>query len=398
MARNADVLRGPFDPGGQPETRSGNALELGFFAWNLSGGMTASKAVLADVDRYRDFWHWDTALHLNQEAERIGYEYQVPFGRWKGHGGASGYNDYSLDFLAAAACLAPVTRTMGLFSTAHITYKFHPLHIAKIGATIDNISKGRWGLNVVTGASNNRENLMFGQEPLDHDLAYDMADEFVTLMKWLWLGEPINFEGDYYKAYDATVLPGPTRRPRPILMNAGNSPVGVDFAAKHCDWAFGTARTLDEYEAMVKRLHETAAKYNRTVRPATMVYIIIAETDQRAADIVKWVEDEVDKEAANSFLFNRTRDPKGSLLTRHGSNMTEEDEWGGLGKETYMRFALGLSAWHIYGGVQSVAEQMKQLHDLGLESLLTCFFDPIRGLHLMEDDVIPLLRKMGLRK
>jgi FMNH2-dependent dimethyl sulfone monooxygenase len=149
---------------------------------------------------------------------------------------------------------------------------------------------------------------------------------------------------------------------------------------------------------MVKRLGETAAKYKRTVRPATMVYIIIAETDQRAAEIVKWVEDEVDKEAANSFLFNRTRDTKGSLLTRHGSTLTEEDEWGGLGKETYMRFALGLSAWHIYGGVQSVAEQMKQLHDLGLESLLTCFFDPIRGLHLMEDDVIPILKKMGLRK
>jgi len=129
-----------------------------------------------------------------------------------------------------------------------------------------------------------------------------------------------------------------------------------------------------------------------------MVYIIVAETDRKAADIVKWVEDEVDKEAANSFLFNRTRDPKTSFVSRHGGEMAEEDEWGGLGRETYMRFAMGLSAWHIYGGVESVAEQMKQLHDLGLESLLTCFFDPIHGLHLMEDDVLPILKKMGLRR
>ena len=86
-------------------------MELGFFAWNLASGMTASKAVLADPARLRDFWHWDTALHLNQLAERIGYEYQVPFARWRGHGGPSGYNDDSLDFLAAAACLAPVTTT-----------------------------------------------------------------------------------------------------------------------------------------------------------------------------------------------------------------------------------------------------------------------------------------------
>ncbi|MBV9121369.1 MAG: LLM class flavin-dependent oxidoreductase [Chloroflexi bacterium] len=179
MARRADITRGPFDPGGQPETRSGNAMELGFFAWNLSCGMTASKAVLSDPARLRDFWQWDTALHMNREAERIGYEYQVPFGRWKGHGSATNYNDYSLDFMAAAACLAPVTTSLGLFSTAHITYRYHPLHLAKFGATVDYISKGRWGLNVVTGATNTRENRMFGQEAGDHDQAYDVADEFV---------------------------------------------------------------------------------------------------------------------------------------------------------------------------------------------------------------------------
>ena len=41
MANQVEILRGPFDPGGQPETRGGNPLELGFFAWNLAGGMTA---------------------------------------------------------------------------------------------------------------------------------------------------------------------------------------------------------------------------------------------------------------------------------------------------------------------------------------------------------------------
>lgn len=398
MARRAEITRGPFDPGGQPETRSGNPLEMGFFAWNLSGGMTASKAVLSDTARLRDFWHWDTALHLNQEAERIGYEYQVPFGRWKGHGGPSGYNDASLDFMAAAACLAPVTSTLGLFSTAHVTYKYHPLHLAKFGATIDFVSKGRWGLNVVTGASNTRENRMFGQEPTDHDQAYDIADEFVTLMKWLWIGEPIDFEGKYYTSYDATVLPGPVRKPRPILMNAGNSPAGLDFAAKHCDWVFVTGRTLDEYRELTNRAHQLAAKYHRSVRPATMVYVIMAETDAKANDIVQWVEAEVDKEAANSFLFKRSSDPKASFVNRHGADAAHDDEWAGLGRETYMRFAMGLSAWHVYGGYETAAETIRALHSCGIESILTCFFDPLRGLHQMEDDVIPILKKMGLRK
>ena len=400
MARKADVTRGPFDPGGQPETRSGNPMELGFFAWNLACGMTASKAVLADPPRLRDFWHWDTALHLNQLAERIGYEYQVPFGRWHGHGGPSGYNDDSLDFLAAAACLAPVTTTLGVFSTIHVTYKFHPLHIAKMGATIDFVSKGRWGLNVVTGASNRVENLMFGQQPMDHDQAYDVADEFVTLMKWLWASEePIDFEGQYYQSYDARVRPRPLHQPRPILMNAGNSPVGLDFATRHCDWVFITGRTLDEYRRMVQQVHELAGKYGRTVRPATMVYVIMAETDERARAIVEWVENEVDREAINSFIFGgRHTDPKGSFVTRHGAQLSPDDEWGGMGREMYLRYAMGLGAWHLYGSYQTVAEEIRALHEAGIESILTCFFDPIRGLHQMEDDVIPLLRKMGLRR
>ncbi len=400
MGKKVDVLRGPFDPGGQPATRSGQPLELGFFAWNLACGMTASKAVLADPPRLRDFWHWDTALHLNQLAERIGYEYQVPFGRWRGYGGPSGYNDDSLDFLAAAACLAPVTSTLGLFSTVHVTYKFHPLHIAKLGATIDVVSKGRWGLNVVTGSSNRRENLMFGQQPLDHDLAYDMADEFVTLMKWLWASdEPIDFEGEFYQSFDAVVRPRPLRAPRPILMNAGNSPKGLDFATRHCDWVFITARTLDEYRTMVQRVHELAARHGREVRAATMVYIIMAETEARARELVAWVEDEVDREATHGFLFGgRHVDPRGSLITRHGARLDPNDPWGGLGRDMYLRYAMGLGAWHLYGSYEAVAEQIRALHAAGIESILTCFFDPIRGLHQMEDDVIPLLKKMGLRR
>ena len=396
MARQADILRGPFDPGGQPDTRSGNALELGFFAWNLTSGMTASKAVLSDPERLQDFWHWDTALHMNQLAERIGYEYQVPFARWKGHGGPSRYNNESLDFLAAAACLAPVTTTLGIFSTAHVTYKFHPLHLAKIGATIDYVSKGRWGLNIVTGSGNLSENSTFGQKPAEHDKAYDIADEFATLLKWLWLEEPIDFKGDYYQSYDATVLPGPARKPRPVLMNAGNSPAGLNFAAKQCDWAFLTGITLDEYRELVNRLHGLASGYKRQVRPATMIYIIMAETDRKAHELVQWVEAEVDKVAMHDWLFvGRAKRPDGAI-NRLGKD--PNDEWAGIGRDMYMRWAMGLTAWHVYGSYESVAEQLRALHDTGIESVLTCFFDPIRGLHQMEDDVIPLLKKMGLRK
>jgi len=373
-------------------------MELGFFAWNLASGMSASKAVLSDPARLRDFWHWDMAMHLNQQAERIGYEYQVPYGRWRGYGGPTRWNDDSLDFLGAAACLAPVTSRMAIFSTAHVTYKFHPVHLAKMGATIDFVSKGRWGLNVVTGAGNRNENRIFGQEPIEHDTAYDMADEFVTLMKWIWACDDLlDFEGKYYQSYGVRISPKPVRQPRPVLMNAGNSDVGISFSARHCDWGFLTGQTLDEYRERVKHLHAEAAKYKRKVRAATMAYVIMAETDAKAEEIRQWVADEVDTVAVTNFLSNHATDPAGSMRRRYPT-LDFDAEWAGIGKEAFIYFSMGMGAWKLYGSYETVAERIRELHACGVESILTNFFDPLRGLHQMEDNVIPILKKMGLRK
>ena len=101
--KKVEVINGPFDPGGQPETHIGQPLELGFFAWNIKGGMTASKAVLKDPPRYQNFWEWPNSMRLVQLAEEVGFDYQVPFGRWIGQGGETDYNGAALDFLASAA-------------------------------------------------------------------------------------------------------------------------------------------------------------------------------------------------------------------------------------------------------------------------------------------------------
>ena len=64
-------------------------------------GLSASKAVLADPPRYRDYWHWPTASKLLKEADRIGFDHQVQYGMWKGYGGATQWNDAGLDFATA---------------------------------------------------------------------------------------------------------------------------------------------------------------------------------------------------------------------------------------------------------------------------------------------------------
>ena len=395
--KRAEILRGPFDPGGQPNTRTGQPMELGFFAWNIKGGMTASKGVLKNPARYQDFWHWDSASRLVQLAEKIGFDYQVPFARWVGQGGATDYNDSNLDFLTSAAATAPLTSKLSLFSTAHVTYHFHPLHFAKFGATIDFISKGRWGLNIVTGYSA-IEQAAFGiRPPIGHDEAYDMADEFTTLMKYLWSEDvPIEFEGKYYQSYGGIVSPKPVSRPRPVIMNAGNSDVGVDFACRQADWVFVTAPTLEGYRERIELAHKKAATYNREVRIATMVYVVQDSTDEKALATKRWLEEEVDQAATLNFVNSLKRTAYSTEF--FDGEQDDEDPYGGVGEEMFLRIALGIGAWQIVGSFESVAEQIRELHEIGIESILICFFDPLGGLHHMEDEILPILKRMNLRK
>jgi FMNH2-dependent dimethyl sulfone monooxygenase len=393
--KRVEITRGPFDPGGQPDTHIGQGLELGFFGWNIRGGMTVSKGVLEDRDRLQDYWKWSNSRHLVELAERAGFDYQVPFARWIGQGGETDFNGAALDFLASAAATAPITERLQLFSTTHITYRFHPLHIAKFGATIDHMSNGRWGLNIVSGYSA-REMAAFGfEEPITHDVAYDMADEFTTLLKHLWHEtEPFDFVGDYYKAFGAVVKPGPTRNPRPVLMNAGTSAVGMDFGARQVDWVF-TLDTAGNYRDRVKDIHQRAASHGRTVRVATMCWMLCEATDELAQNMFEHLREEIDTEAVLNFVNSMV----GGSIDVFAADASEDDKrYGGVGKEMFEAIGLGFGSPQIVGGYDSCAEQLRALQEQGIESLLICFFDPQKGIHQMEDEIIPRLKKMGIRK
>lgn len=389
----AEVLRGPFDPGGQPEARTGQPLEVSFFAWNVQGGLSPNKAVLADLPRYRDFWHWDSASRLLREADRLGYDHQVQYGVWSGYGGPSGWNDASLDFATGAAAGAAITERLGHFSTVHVGYRFHPMHVAKIGASINFISNGRWGLNIVAG-QNPADFRKFGYETAPSSAErYAIADEFTTLMKYLWTSEaPVDFEGEHFQAYGASIAPRPVSKPRPVLINAGQSEVGFDFACRQADWVFvapPTAR-VEDYAALVERAHALAAKYGRTVRVAAMCYCVVEPTDEEAKRTVDWLESEVDREAVHAFM-------QSAVGTSNEMAMDESDPYIGLGREQFMKIGLGMGGFQIFGGHETVAETMRALHEVGVENIVTCFWDPGYGLRQMGEHVFPLLQRMGLR-
>ena len=400
-ARDPNVpIRGPLDIGGQPEFVSRHRLMLGIFAWNVAGGVGATRAQLIDREHRRDFWRWPSALRLLQEAERIGCEFQVPFGRWTGQHGVTGFNDDTLDFLAVASAPATATSSILLPSTAHVTFGFHPVQVARWGATLDVLSNGRWALNVVAGWIRD-EAEMLGANYLDHGRRYELCDEFVTLMKLCWArDEPFDFDGDFFTARDVLVRPKSVRQPRPILVNAGASPAGIDFAARHCDWLFVVGDPAS-MRATGEQARAAAARFGRTLRVCTFTYCVWDETDALAQTEFKLHRDLLDEGAVSWLLFRGLDQPgRGAgasfvpTPTGRPANTLREV----VGEESFQRYGLGIGAHQLIGSYDRVAEEVRHMHEeCGLDGILFSWLDPLRGLHQLEDHVLPRLAAMGLR-
>ena len=123
-------------------------LILGLFLPIQSGGWSASL-----LPRTTD-WTFDYNAALTRRAEALGFDLVFGLAQWTskgGYGGISKYREDSLDAFITVTALSAITERILLISTIHVLFgSWHPLHIAKFGATIDHISGGRWGMNVVT--------------------------------------------------------------------------------------------------------------------------------------------------------------------------------------------------------------------------------------------------------
>ena len=140
----------------------------------------------------------------------------------------------------------------------------HPIVAAKAATTIDHISGGRFGLNLVMGWFTPEMDMFHGAQR-EHDERYAFGQEWIDLVKQLWGEEgSFNAEGTFFEGENLEAYPKPHQAPRPVLINAGNSPSGVEFSARNVDINFASLDTLENMATYTKTLHAQGA---RGVRP-----------------------------------------------------------------------------------------------------------------------------------
>lgn len=229
----------------------------------------------------------------------------------------------TIDPSLVVASIAAVTRNLGVAITKSTTY-FHPFELARILASLDHLSRGRAGWNIVTSLSS-AEARNFGiEKALDHDLRYDRAQEFVEAAVALWeswepgalvldkvggtFADPdkvhaVHHDGQYYK----TRGPLPTPRSpqgRPVLFQAGSSPKGKDFAARWADAIFEIDPTPEGRRAYyddVKSRASNAGRNPEDIRILPSFIPFVGETSSIARE----------KQA----FHNELADPVSGLIT-----------------------------------------------------------------------------------
>ena len=233
-----------------------------------------------------------------------------------------GARPVKLDLSVVLGLVAGATASIGLGATYSTTY-YSPFHVARTFATLDHLTGGRAAWNVVTSV-NDGEAQNFGlKQHLGHDERYDRADEFLEATTGLWdtweddalvldrangvFADPekvheLGHDGDWFQVRGPLTVP---RSPqgRPVLLQAGSSGRGRDFAARWAELIFTGDPGIDVARSHYKDQKERIGELGRdpeSVRILPMAYTVVGESRAHA-------------EEREQLFLNELVDPKASL-------------------------------------------------------------------------------------
>jgi dimethylsulfone monooxygenase len=358
-----------------------NKFKLGTFATNVSNG-----AAITTVDGVFETT-WPNVIKLAKIADEAGIEAIVPVARWRGFGGETNFNGTCFETYTWAAGLGSVAKHAAIFATSHVP-TVHPILAAKQATTIDHITNGRFALNIVCGWFQ-PEMEMFGRPIMEHEKRYEYATEWLNIAKRLWADDKEwDFEGEFFKVNRGFHMPKPIQHPGPVLMNAGGSPTGKHYAAKHCDIAFilitshddeTTRREIAAYRELAKN------EYKRNIQVWTNSYCCIADTEKEARDFVDY------------YVYKK------------GDWAAVDNIAKGIGVQTEImpkeaveafkyHFIAGWGGYPLVGTADQIADKLANLSRLGLDGTLLNFARYEEQLTRFTKEVIPRLEAKGLRK
>jgi FMN-dependent oxidoreductase (nitrilotriacetate monooxygenase family) len=332
--------------------------------------------------------------------------------------------------------LAQATKHLGLVGTVS-TIQYPPYLAARQAVTIDHLTGGRSGINVVTSVTHRvAQNFGYDQH-LAHAERYAMADEWMQVVSALWESwdpdavvldydepryadypkvHPINFEGKYFKCRGPlNTIPGPQRRP--VIAQAGNSTPGRELAAAHADTMLALCKNPDEMKALRQDMDKRLVKHGRKPDDLKILFMtvpVVAETDADAQELFRRDEAaRTSNDAITARLWYLSYTSGGTIdYSKYDLDGPVPQEIG-VGETTTSKawlensetmtlrelatgpFSYGMD---FVGSFDTVAEQMGEAMEIAGPNSGFLIYKPVTRKDIIDitDGLCPALRKRGL--
>jgi alkanesulfonate monooxygenase SsuD/methylene tetrahydromethanopterin reductase-like flavin-dependent oxidoreductase (luciferase family) len=358
---------------------SKNVMKLGVFGLNTDCGCAITNAperLMGD--------DWVGNLEVAKIADRAGFEALIPIGRWRGFGGSANFNGVCFETYTWAAGIAAVTDQIAVVTTSHVP-TVHPLVAAKQAATVDHISGGRFGLNIICGWFG-PEMRMFKGEMMAHDDRYDYADEWLDIVNTAWT-KPGYFDYNTERFQISQGFSEPKPLNKPVLINAGGSPRGMRFCAEHCDVAFLIVNQSsdDVSQKQVRSYNELAQReFNRSLQTWCYSYVVQRKTKKEAQEYLDYYVNQLgDDEGADNIAKE--------LGIQTGIFTPEQAE------AFKFHFKAGWAGVPLVGTVGDIIDQFRKYSDWGLNGICLSWLDYHQGIKDFVAEVLPEMEEAGLR-
>ncbi|MET9732629.1 LLM class flavin-dependent oxidoreductase [Streptomyces sp. NPDC006458] len=318
---------------------------------------------------------------IAKAAEQLGFEAVLtPTGTW------------CEDAWLTTVALAQYTERLK-FLVAFRPGVISPTLAAQMAATYQRLTGGRLLLNVVTGGDS-AEQRRFGDH-LDHDQRYARTDEFLSVVRGVWTGQPYDFDGCHYRVEGGlTALPP---APVPPLFFGGSSPAAGPVAARHADVYLTWGEPPAQVKEKIDWIRSLAEREGREVRFGVRLHTISRDSARDAWAVAHRLLDDLDADtiaAAQSALGRSESVGQQRMLALHGGSRDDleihPNLWAGVG------LVRGGAGTALVGSHGEVADLIEEYHALGVEHFVLSGYPHLEEAYWFGEGVIPELAARGL--
>lgn len=351
-----------------------NKFKIGLFAFNASNGVTLTK----NIDRWAG--SWTDIKKISLDSDNFGLDFLLPVARWNDWGGETRPHKKTFETFTLMSAIALLTKKIYLFSTVHTAF-VNPIYAARATTTINNISNGRFGVNIVCGW-NKSEYDMF-----DVNKKYSSIDRYKYGEEWLKIyskllakkKDKINFNGKFISVKNAQCFPKLINEKSFLKISAGFSKEGREFAAKKFDILLTMFNRLDNLRTNNQNIINYAKKKKKNIKIYSPVHIICKKTRNEAMDFFnEYSQKNQDTKSVDIFIKNLMWSQKNILASYL--------------KQVKQRVAGSLGSYTIIGNKNDVLEQLNEIYKAKTSGVALTFYDYKKDLNFFGKNILKRIR------